>query len=80
MLTKLGQGEYDTMEDFKADFDLTMSNCLSYNPATTEPHECAKVVQAAFEREWPKLLERKLSWGEKRGMQGVMTNLVKDPL
>lgn len=80
MLTKLSQGKYATMEAFKDDFDLTMNNCLKFNPYPTPIHMAALRIQSAFERDWPKLVEKKLSWAEKRGMQGVLTNLVKDPV
>ncbi len=80
MLSKLGRGDYATMEDFKADFDLTIQNCFAFNPIGTPPNACGLVVQGAFEREWPKLVERKLSWAEKRGMQGILTKLRDDPV
>ncbi|PFH52313.1 hypothetical protein AMATHDRAFT_140606 [Amanita thiersii Skay4041] len=80
MSTKLNEGKYNTMEDFRKDIELVFSNCRKFNPPRTFPVTCADTVEKAFKKEWPKLIERKLSWTEKRGLQGVMTNLVKDPI
>ncbi|PPQ76864.1 hypothetical protein CVT24_008634, partial [Panaeolus cyanescens] len=77
--TKLTEGKYSTMEEFKKDVELIFSNCRQFNPPETYPTICASVVERAFRKEWPKAMERKLSWAEKRSLQGVMNNLVKDP-
>lgn len=77
---KLSGGLYATTEDFGKDIELVFSNCRQFNPAGTYPCISADIVEKAFRREWPKVLERKLSWGEKRGLQGVMTALLKDPM
>jgi transcription initiation factor TFIID subunit 2 len=66
------------MDDFAKDMNLIFSNCRAFNPPGTFPVTCADVVEKAFKKEWPKALERRLSWGEKRGMQGIMSTLVKD--
>jgi transcription initiation factor TFIID subunit 2 len=75
---KLGNGEYGTMEEFAKDVHLVFSNCRQFNPPATFPVNSADAVEKVFNKEWPKALERKLSWNEKRGLQGVMTALVKD--
>ena len=80
MMTKLDEGRYETMEDFRHDIELVFSNCRKFNPPGTFPVICAEVVEKVFKKEWPKLSERKLSWAEKRGLQSVMTSLVKDSL
>ncbi|KAM6498612.1 hypothetical protein JOM56_006560 [Amanita muscaria] len=80
MMTKLDEGRYETMEGFRHDIELVFSNCRKFNPLGTFPVTCAEAVEKVYKKEWPKLLERKLSWAEKRGLQGVMTSLVKDPL
>ncbi|KAF9055881.1 hypothetical protein BJ165DRAFT_1336062, partial [Panaeolus papilionaceus] len=77
--TKLTEGKYPTMEDFKKDVELIFSNCRQFNPPETYPTICAAVVERVFRKEWPKAMERKLSWAEKRSLQGVMNTLVKDP-
>lgn len=76
---KLTEGKYPTMEDFKKDVELIFSNCRQFNPPETYPTICAAVVERVFRKEWPKAMERKLSWAEKRSLQGVMNTLVKDP-
>ncbi|KAF8079062.1 hypothetical protein FPV67DRAFT_1558205 [Lyophyllum atratum] len=76
--TKLNQNKYLTTEEFGADIELVFSNCRRFNPPATFPVTCTDVVEKAFKKEWPKVLERKLSWMEKRGLQGVMTSLVKE--
>lgn len=78
MSRKLHAGTYGTMEEFKHDVELIFSNCRLFNPAGTGPTICADVVERAFRKEWPKAMERKLSWTEKRGLQGVLTTLVKE--
>ena len=78
--TKLNQNKYVTMGDFAKDVELVFSNCRQFNPPETYPVTCADVVERVFKKEWPKAIERKLSWVEKRGLQGVMTVLVKEPM
>lgn len=80
MSNKLNQGKYDTMEEFAKDVDLVFKNCRQFNPPATFPATCADIVERVYKREWPKAVEKKLSWGEKRGLQGVMTTLVKEPV
>ncbi|KAG5636972.1 hypothetical protein H0H81_006217 [Sphagnurus paluster] len=80
MLAKLAQNKYVTMEEFGKDIELVFSNCRQFNPPATFPVTCADIVEKAFKKEWSKAMERKLSWTEKRGLQGVMTSLVKDPI
>lgn len=77
---KLTQGKYSTMEEFGRNIELVFSNCRQFNPPATFPVTCADMVERAFKKEWPKAIERKLSWMEKRGLQGVMTALVKEPM
>jgi transcription initiation factor TFIID subunit 2 len=77
---KLSDGQYATMEDFKKDVELIFSNCRQFNPSATFPVICADVVEKGFKKEWPKALERKLSWTEKRGLQGLVSTLVKEPM
>ena len=78
--TKLSEGKYSTMEDFKKDVELVFSNCRQFNPPGTMPCVCADVVEKLFRKEWPKAMERKLSWTEKRGLQGILTTLVKEQM
>ena len=80
MSGKLTEGKYRTMEQFKDDMELVFSNCRLFNPPGTVPTICAAVVEKAFKREWPKAMERKLSWTEKRGLQGILTTIVKEPM
>jgi transcription initiation factor TFIID subunit 2 len=78
MSTKLNEGKYATMEDFKEDMELVFSNCRQFNPPGTMPVACAAAVEKAFKKEWPKAMERKLSWTEKRGLQSILTNIGKE--
>lgn len=77
---KLTEGKYSTMEEFAKDADLVISNCRKFNPPTTYPVNCADAVEKVFKREWSKAYERKLSWAEKRSLQGLMTTLVKEDM
>ncbi|KAF5352665.1 hypothetical protein D9756_005839 [Leucocoprinus leucothites] len=77
---KLTNGQYATMEDFKKDVELVFSNCRQFNPPSTFPVTCTDTVEKVFKKEWPKTMERKLSWTEKRGLQGLMSTLAKEPI
>jgi len=76
--TKLEHSKYVTMEEFKKDVELVFSNCRKFNRPEDYPTLCANTVEKAFKKEWPKAMERKLSWQEKRGLQGIVSNLVKE--
>jgi transcription initiation factor TFIID subunit 2 len=78
MSQKLAEGKYQFMEDFGKDVELVFSNCRQFNPPQTYPVDCADVVENVFKKEWPKIKEKKLSWPEKRSLQGIMTTLVKE--
>jgi transcription initiation factor TFIID subunit 2 len=78
--TKLTENKYISMEDFAKDIELVFNNCRQFNPPATYPVTCTDVVERAFKKEWPKAKERKLSWVEKRGLQGIMTTLVKESM
>jgi len=80
MMQNLNSGKYSTMEEFARDVDLVFSNCKLFNPATTYPVQCADVLERVFKKEWARAAEKKMSWSEKRGLQSLMTQLVKDPL
>ncbi|KAF8910047.1 TATA-binding protein associated factor Taf2 [Gymnopilus junonius] len=78
--TNLNGGKYSTMEDFKKDVGLVFNNCRQFNPPGTSPTICADVVEKLFKKEWPKAMERKLSWTDKRGLQGILTAIVKEQI
>lgn len=80
MLTKLNENKYQSMEQFKEDMELVFNNCRQFNTPDTYPTKCASIVEKVFKKEWPKAMERKLSWTEKRGLQGIMTAFVKEPM
>ena len=79
MGTKLTDHAYTTMEEFAQDVDLVFTNCRTFNPPTTYPVNCADSLERAFKKEWQKAMEKKLSWNEKRSLQGIMTKLNADP-
>ncbi|OJA15957.1 TAF2 protein [Rhizopogon vesiculosus] len=78
MTQRLNEGKYLTMEDFQKDVELVLSNCRKFNPPTTYPANCADAVEKVFKKEWAKVIERKLSFTEKRSLQALMTQLVKE--
>ncbi|KAG2155663.1 TATA-binding protein associated factor Taf2 [Suillus clintonianus] len=78
MTQRLNEGKYSTMDDFQKDVELVLSNCRKFNPPTTYPVNCADVVEKVFKKEWSKVIEKKLSWTEKRTLQTLMTQLVKE--
>ncbi|KAJ7292844.1 hypothetical protein C8J57DRAFT_1444279 [Mycena rebaudengoi] len=73
---KLADHAYQSMEDIRKDIELVFSNCYKFNPQGTYPSLCADFVDKVFKKEWPKVMERKLSVNEKRGLQGVLQKLV----
>ena len=80
MSAKLSAGEYKTMEEFGADVELIIANCRQFNPPGTYPDTCAKALEAVWRPLWAKLTVKKLTYQEKRTLQGVMNKLVQDPL
>ena len=80
MSSKLNQGTYRFMEEFAKDVELIFNNCRQFNPPATYPVTCTDTVEKAFKKEWPKAMEKKLSWQEKRSLQGLMTTLVKEDM
>ncbi|KAI0830772.1 hypothetical protein BC628DRAFT_1355553 [Trametes gibbosa] len=80
MGTKLTEGKYSTMEEFSKDVEQVFQNCRAFNPPTTYPVLCAEAVERVWKKEWAKVMERKLSYAEKRSLQGLMKTLVNDPL
>ena len=80
MTQRLNEGKYSTMEDFQKDVELVFSNCRKFNPPTTYPVNCADVVEKVFKKEWAKVIEKKLSFAEKRSLQAQMNQLVKEDM
>lgn len=77
---KLTDESYSYMEEFAKDIQIIFSNCRKFNPPLTYPVTCADAVEKAFKKDWVKAMEKKLSWLEKRSLQGLMTTLVKEDL
>lgn len=77
---RLNQNKYETMDDFKEDVMLVFRNCRQFNPAGTFPYICADTVEAAFVKEWGRAMEKRLEWGEKRNLQGVLSQLIKEDM
>lgn len=76
----LAQGRYETMEDVAKDIELVFENCRTFNPPSTYPVICADVLEKAFRKEWVKAMEKKLSWPEKRGLQSVMSAILREDM
>lgn len=68
------------MEAFAKDMDLIWKNCRQFNPGGTYPIMCTEIMERAWKKEWAKAMEKKLSWLEKRGLQGIMNTLAKEEL
>jgi transcription initiation factor TFIID subunit 2 len=77
---KLTDGSYSHMEEFAKDIQLVFSNCRKFNSPLTYPVTCPDTVEKAFKKEWAKAMEKKLSWLEKRSLQGLMTGLIKEDM
>ncbi|KAF7347442.1 Transcription initiation factor TFIID subunit 2 [Mycena venus] len=76
----LASHSYETMEKLRKDINLVFSNCKTFNPPATFPWDCADAVEKVFKKEWPKVMEKKLSLNEKRGLQGILTTLGKEEI
>ncbi|EJC98793.1 uncharacterized protein FOMMEDRAFT_161628 [Fomitiporia mediterranea MF3/22] len=75
---RLKKGHYSTMEEFGSDIELIFANCRQFNPPGTLPVINAESVEKVFRREWPKAVEKRLSFKEKRGLMSAMTKLMND--
>ncbi|KAJ7597342.1 hypothetical protein C8J56DRAFT_316264 [Mycena floridula] len=77
---KLAKNLYPTMAHFKHDIDLIFSNCRKFNPFGTFPYVAADKVDLAFQKEWTaKVVDPKLSPGEKRSLVAVLNAIAKEP-
>lgn len=81
MTTKLRNGKYKTMDDFKDDVELIIRNCRQFNPPGTFPVLAAENLEAAFRREWSKLNAepRKISSGDRRALVSMLDKLSEQP-
>jgi len=77
---RLNQSKYETMDNFKDDVMLVFRNCRQFNPPGTFPYLCADTVEAAFTKEWQRAMEKRLEWGEKRNLQGIISQLLKEDI
>jgi transcription initiation factor TFIID subunit 2 len=77
---RLNQNKYATMEEFESDVRLVFSNCRQFNPPTTYPCNCADVVEQLFIKEWTKLADKKLDYGDKRSMLTIMNQLIREEM
>lgn len=77
---RLNQNKYETMEAFREDVMLVFRNCRQFNPPKTFPWDCADNVEAVFTKEWTRAMEKRLEWAEKRGLQGILSQLLKEDM
>ena len=77
---RLNQNKYETMEAFREDVILVFRNCRQFNPPKTFPSDCADNAEAVFTKEWARAMEKRLEWAEKRGLQGVLSQLLKEDM
>lgn len=76
--TKLNAGLYKTMADFARDMEQIFNNAYIYADLTAVEH--AAVLREAFrQREWPRAMQRKLEYGAKRSLQGILSRLRTNP-
>ncbi|ROW06968.1 hypothetical protein VMCG_04207 [Cytospora schulzeri] len=52
MSEKLDNGEYESANAFKADFNLLVKNCFKFNPEGTVAHMAGKDLEKVFEKKW----------------------------
>lgn len=81
MGTKLRNGKYKTMDDFKSDVELIISNCRAFNPPGTFPVAAADALETVFQREWSKINTevRKISSGDRRALVSMVDKLCEQP-
>ncbi|GAB1524178.1 hypothetical protein RhiTH_007331 [Rhizoctonia solani] len=81
MSTKLRNGKYRTMNDFKLDVELIVSNCRAFNPPGTFPVLAAEALEAVFKREWSKINTepRRISSGDRRALVSMVDKLCEQP-
>lgn len=77
---RLNQNKYSTMEEFERDVRLVFSNCRQFNPPTTYPCNCADAVEQLFNKEWTKVAEKKLDFGDKRSMLTIVNQLLREDM
>jgi transcription initiation factor TFIID subunit 2 len=78
METKLDDGSYKSMEQFKADFELMFRNCRQFNPPGTDPYVVADLVEKAFKKEWAKIAQKKMAPGDRRSLQALLNKIKSD--
>lgn len=74
----LDAGRYSSMDVFVTDVEQIFINCRLFNPPTTPPVACADAVERVWKKELLKATEPRLGGHEKRGLQGLMTKLLKE--
>jgi transcription initiation factor TFIID subunit 2 len=72
---KLNNGKYHSMDDVAADVDLIFRNCRQFNPPGTDPVIAADAVERAFQREWARILPKRISPNDKRTLLSFITKL-----
>lgn len=78
MKTKLNSGAYKTMAEFAQDMEQIFTNSYLYADVTAVEH--AIVLRDVFRKqEWPKSMQRRLEYNEKRSLQGTLSRLCTSP-
>ncbi|CAO1634477.1 unnamed protein product [Parajaminaea phylloscopi] len=78
METKLNSAAYVTMDEFARDMEQIFTNAYLYADLTAVEH--AVVLRDVFrKREWPKAMQRRLEYTEKRSLQGIFSRLRTSP-
>lgn len=78
MESNLVQGQYRTMESFEADMRLIFKNCRTFNHPGTVVVAHGNGLEALFDKEWTKAMEKKLSSADRTFAQKTLTNMIYD--
>lgn len=77
MQVKLNKGAYHYQQEMNDDFDQIVTNCKIFNPPNTLPIAHAEALQRFY---WSEVIKLgKLSYQEKRALQGLMNRLRTKP-
>ncbi|KIO26946.1 hypothetical protein M407DRAFT_233870 [Tulasnella calospora MUT 4182] len=74
----LNSGRYKTMEQFERNMRLIYSNCRQFNPPGLPIVESANHLEAVFNKEWVKAMEKKLSSGDRAIAIKILNTMFND--
>lgn len=74
----LNKGAYTTMRQFESDMRLVFNNCRQFNPPGSGVYVAADILEAAFDAEWRKATERKLSSADRAWAIKTLNYMMQD--